>query len=212
MIELSTLFTFVPAALAVVVAPGPDTIYVLTQSLKSGRLAGLGAGLGVATGILVHTTAAILGLAALLKTSAVAYTVVKYVGALYLIYLGVQLFRTGEEFDVDVESSTSDGSPSQAYKKAVVVNVSNPKVAVFVLAFFPQFISAQANATLQMSTLGVLYAVLSLAYLSGVTFFAARVRHWLLDSSRTQRIVQYVSGSVLVGFGAKLALETRPSP
>nr|WP_223301510.1 LysE family translocator [Haladaptatus sp. R4] len=149
MVEISNLLAFVSAALVLVVAPGPDSIYVLTQSLKSGRLAGLSAGFGVASGVLVHTTAAVLGLAALLRTSALAYTVVKYVGVLYLLYLGVQMFRSDDEFDVDVEALDGERSPVEAYKKAVVVNVSNPKVAMFVLAFFPQFIPARANVTVR---------------------------------------------------------------
>jgi threonine/homoserine/homoserine lactone efflux protein len=211
-IELASLFAFVPAALVIITVPGPDAVYVLTQSIKSGRRVGLSAGLGVASGILVHTTAAILGLAALLRTSALAYAVVKYVGGLYLLYLGVHLFRNDEEVDVDVESLDGDRSPVQAYQKAVVVNVSNPKVAVFVLAFFPQFVPAQANVTLQMSLFGVLYAVLTFSYLSGVTLFAAQVRRRLLDSTLARRAVQYASGSVLLGVGAKLVLESRPTP
>lgn len=211
MIDFPTLLGFVPAALVVVMAPGPDTIYAVTQSIKNGRTAGLVAGLGTATGVLVHTIGAVLGLSALLRTSALAYTVVKYVGAAYLVYLGVQMFRNDEEFDIQTDFIVEDRSLSQAYKNAVIVNVSNPKVAVFVLAFFPQFIPTSTNAALQMSVLGVLYAALSLCYLGAVALFATRVRHLLLDSHLTRRAVQYVSGSVLLGFGAKLALEKRPT-
>lgn len=211
MIALGTLLAFAPAALLVIVAPGPDTVYALSQSIKSGRTAGIVAGFGTATGILVHTTAAVLGLSALLRTSTVAYTLVKFAGVAYLIYLGVQTFRNDDEFEIRNDLADEDRSLARAYKKAVVVNVSNPKVAVFVLAFFPQFIPASANATLQMSILGVLYASLSLLYLGSVSLFATRVRHALLDSRTTRRAVQYASGSVLVGFGLKLALEKRPA-
>ncbi|KYH24247.1 arginine exporter protein ArgO [Halalkalicoccus paucihalophilus] len=103
MIEFATLATFVPGVLAIIVAPGPDTVYTVTQSLKSGRSAGLITGFGTATGVLVHTTAAILGLAALLRTSALAYLVVKYVGAAYLLYLGVQMFRSDDQFDLQTD-------------------------------------------------------------------------------------------------------------
>lgn len=211
MVDQSILLAFVPAALVVIMAPGPDTIYALTQSIKSGRIAGLVAGFGTATGVIVHTTAAVLGLSALLQTSALAYNIVKYVGVLYLVYLGVQMFRDDEEFELETALVDEDRSLFEAYKKAVVVNVSNPKVAVFVLAFFPQFIPGGVNTTLNMLILGVLYATLSLTYLTGVALFAARVRHILLDSGLKRRLVQYASGSVLLGFGAKLALEKRPT-
>lgn len=211
MIEPSRLLAFLSAATVVVLAPGPDTVYVLSRSLTSGRLAGLGAALGVAGGILVHTTAAVLGLAALLRASPLAYAVLKYVGALYLIYLGLLTLYRDEEFDPPVGTVDGDGSPLRAFRRAVVVNVSNPKVAVFVLAFFPQFVPAGTNVPLQMSMLGVLYALLSLCYLGGVTLFAAQVRRRLLDSSRARRAIRYASGSVLLGVGLALALESRPT-
>jgi threonine/homoserine/homoserine lactone efflux protein len=211
MIEVGTLVAFAPAVVMIIMAPGPDTIYAVTQSLSSGRAAGITAGLGTATGVLVHTTAAVLGLSALLRTSAVAYVLVKYVGAAYLVYLGIQVLRNDEEFEIEDELVDEERSLFRSYRKAVVVNVSNPKVAVFVLAFFPQFVPATANAALQMSVLGVLYAGLSFLYLGGVALFASRVRHLLLDSTVARRLVRYASGSVLLGFGLKLAVEERPA-
>ena len=206
--ELSTLTAFVPAALAVVLAPGPDTMYVVTRSLGDGRAAGVVAGCGTATGVLLHTAAAVAGLAALLRASATAYTVVKYVGAAYLCYLGVRLLLTDESFDPTPDGRTR--SLAESYRTAVAVNVTNPKVAVFVLAFFPQFVPASANAPLHMSALGVVYAGLSLLYLAGVALFAGRVRGRLLDSGRVQRAIQYLSGSVLIGFGVRLVLDEHP--
>lgn len=210
MIDLVVLLTFVPAVVAVILSPGPDSIYTLTQSLAGGRGAGIAASLGTATGVLVHTTAAVLGLSAILRTTAAAYTVVKYVGAAYLVYLGIQLLRDDETFEVADDPGASNQSLADSYREAVVINVSNPQVAVFVLALFPQFVPPGANATLQLSVLGVVYAGLSLLYLAGVALFASRVRHHLLDSTLTRRAVQFASGSVLIGFGLKLALEERP--
>ncbi len=203
MLSAATLAAFVPAVLAVVVAPGPDTVYAVTRSLGSGRAAGVAASLGTATGVLVHTGAAVLGLAALLRASETAYALVTYVGAAYLVYLGVRTLRREGEFEV-----TPDGagrSLRRSYREAVVVNVSNPKVALFVLAAFPQFVPADATA--EMSLLGVVYAGLSLAYLGGVALFAGRVRGPLLESARTRRVLRHVSGAVLVGFGTTLALD-----
>ena len=248
MIDLVVLLAFVPAVAAIVVSPGPDSIYTLTQSLSGGRATGLAASLGTATGVLVHTAAAVLGLSAILRTTASAYLLVKYVGAAYLVYLGVQLLRSDEQFDLGTDGGAAEQSVAGShtpgrdsvgrqdtistsvdpdspelcrddsgksrpgvYRKAVVINVSNPQVAVFVLAFFPQFVPPSTTAPLQLSLLGVVYAGLSLLYLAGVALFASRVRQFLLDSARTQRLVRYASGSVLIGFGAKLALEGRPA-
>ncbi|MFB6168954.1 MAG: LysE family translocator [Haloferacaceae archaeon] len=202
MLSPATLVAFVPAVLAVVVAPGPDTVYALTRSLGSGRAAGVAAGLGTASGVLVHTAAATLGLAALLRASPAAYALVTYVGAAYLVYLGVRTLRHEGEFAV---SPDGDGSLRRSYREAVVVNVTNPKVALFVLAVFPQFVPADATAA--MSLLGVVYAALSLAYLGGVALFAGRLRGPLLESRRTRRALRYASGIVLVGFGVALAVD-----
>jgi len=206
--EFTTLVAFVPAALAIVVAPGPDTMYTVTRSLGDGRAAGVVAGCGTATGVLLHTAAAVAGLAALLRASAAAYTLVNYVGAAYLCYLGVRLLRSDETFELAADERSR--SLAESYRTAVAINVTNPKVAVFVLAFFPQFVPASANAPLQMSILGVLYATLSLLYLAGVALFAGRLRSRLLDSSRIQRALRYLSGSVLIGFGVRLVLDERP--
>jgi threonine/homoserine/homoserine lactone efflux protein len=210
MIDLVVLLAFVPAVLAVILSPGPDSIYTLTQSLTGGRGAGMAAGLGTATGVLVHTTAAVLGLSALLRTTAGAYTVVKYVGAAYLVYLGLQLLRNDGTFEVGEDRGATDQSLAGSYRKAVLINVSNPQVAVFVLAFFPQFVPPSANATLQLSILGVVYATLSLLYLAGIALFASRVRHHLLGSTLACRIAQFASGNVLIGFGLKLTLDEQP--
>lgn len=205
--DLPTLVAFVSAAIVVIISPGPDTIYALTESLRRGRYAGAAAACGTATGVLVHTTAAVLGLAAILRTSALAYTVVKYVGAAYLVYLGVQTLRRDEEFEIRNHLSEENTSVKRSFRQAVTINVSNPKVAVFVLAFFPQFISQPANVSLQISILGVTYATLSVLYLLIVVTFAGRVRHIIVDSKTISRFIQYASGSVLVGFGLKLVTE-----
>ena len=207
MIDLPVLVAFVPAVAAVVVSPGPDSVYTVTQSLGSGRAAGVAAAVGTATGVLVLAAAAVLGLSALLRTTAEAYVLMKYVGAAYLVYLGVRLLRDDGTFEIEESVGAGGRSPVESYRKAVVINVTNPQVAVFVLAFFPQFVPATADAAVQLSVLGVVYAGVSLLYLAVVALFADRVRHVLLDSTTAQRAVRYASGSVLIGFGLKLAFE-----
>ncbi|AEN06637.1 LysE family translocator [Halolamina sp.] len=209
MLDAGTLVAFLPAVLAIVVAPGPGTVYTMTASLRAGRTAGLAAALGTATGVLAHTAAAVLGLSALLRTSALAYALVKYVGAAYLVYVGLRTLRAEGEFEFG-DIVTDDRSLPRTYRAAVAINVSNPKVAVFVLAFLPQFVPAGVNATLQLSVLGALYALVSLAYLGVVAVFAARTRHLILETPWFSRLVRYASGSVLLGFGVALAVEERP--
>lgn len=181
-------------------------MYAVTRSLGDGRAAGVVAGCGTATGVLIHTAAAVAGLSTLLRASAHAYTLVKYLGAAYLCYLGVRLLRSDETFDA---VDTGHRSLGESYRRAVTINVTNPKVAVFVLAFFPQFVPAATDAPLRMSILGLIYAGLSLVYFTAVALFAGRIRHHLLDSGRARRVVQYASGSVLIGFGLRLLLEER---
>jgi len=184
---------------------------VAAQFVADGRHgeSDVAAGLGTASGVLVHTAAAVLGLSALLRASETAYALVKYVGAAYLCYLGVRLLLSDERFDAVETGATR--SLADSYRRAVVVNVTNPKVAVFVLAFFPQFVPAGGDAPVEMATLGLLYAGLSLCYLAGVACFAGRLRHHLLDSGRARRAVQYASGSVLIGFGLRLLLDEPPA-
>lgn len=210
MLGPAALATFTIAALAVVVAPGPDTLYTVTSSLEGGPSAGVVAGAGTATGVLVHTIAAILGLSAVLRTSAVAYTAVTYVGAAYLASLGVRMRWNDEAFDPESAVGGADRSLPDTYRRAATINVTNPKVAVFVLAFLPQFVRPGGAATVHLTLLGTIYAGLSLAYLAVVAVFAGGVRHRLLGADATRRLVRYASGSVLLGFAATLALERRP--
>ena len=207
LIDPLVALTFVPAVTAVVISPGPDSVYALTQSLNRDRTAGIAAATGTATGILIHSAAAILGLSALLRTTAEAYALLKYAGAAYLIYLGIRLLRDDEGFSTQGHVGDEGHSFIVSYRKAVTINVTNPQVAVFVFAFFPQFVPSTTNAALQLSFLGLVYAGLSFLYLVGVALLADRIRPFLFDSTATRRAVRYASGSVLVGFGLKLIFD-----
>ncbi|WP_257297934.1 LysE family translocator [Haloarchaeobius sp. FL176] len=206
MFPVDPFVAFVPAAVALVLAPGPDTVFVLARGVSDGRRVGLAAALGVNTGILVHTTAAVLGLSVLLRTAPVAYTVVKYVGAAYLVVLGVRTLVSEAEFAVDPE--LAGYSAGQAYRRAVLVNVLNPKVALFFLAFLPQFIPASANATVLMSALGVTYAAIGMGYLGLVAAFAGVTGRLLETRPLLQSGLRWLSGLVLVGFGVALGADS----
>jgi threonine/homoserine/homoserine lactone efflux protein len=214
-IDLQSYLLFVTAAMALILTPGPDTVFVLTQGVSSGKREGVASALGVSTGVLVHTTAATLGLAALLRASALAYAAVKYAGAAYLLYLGVKTFWKGGNLDGLSAVSAGDASVPDlrgGYLRGVTVNVLNPKVALFFLAFLPQFVGAggsSGNPTLEMLALGGTYAVLTALYLGTVGLLSGGVRTLFDARPRLADGLRWVSGSVLVGLGAALALESR---
>ena len=195
-----TLALFSAAALALIVVPGPAVLYIVAQSIDRGRPAGLVSALGVATGGLVHVTAAAIGLSALLVSSATAFTVVKVAGAAYLIGVGLlTLLRRGEE---------ADGAPPRArrlrrtYAQGVVVNVLNPKTALFFLAFLPQFVDQDAGSVgTQIVVLGLLFVVLAVLSDSLWALAAGTASGWLRSSPHFGSVRRYVSGTVFVGLG-----------
>jgi threonine/homoserine/homoserine lactone efflux protein len=190
--ETTTLVAYLAAAVALILAPGSDTMYVLARGLQ-GPAAGVRSALGVATGILGHTLAAAVGVAALLRTAPTAFTVLKYVGAAYLLYLAVETLRT-DEFDPTTETE-ADGS----FRRGVLVNALNPKVALF----FPRFAGSGPDAPARMALLGVLYAVITAVYLSSVALVSNRAGRFLARS-RVSSGLQYVAGGVMVVLAATL--------
>ncbi len=168
----SAYLAFLAAAGAIVLMPGPDTVTVLSQGATRGRRAGVETALGVSSGVMVHATAVALGLAALLEAVPAAYALVKFVGAAYLLYLGITTLRsddpletTGGRSNTDAATdSTTDSATSQPYRAGFVVNATNPKVAIFFLAFLPAFAGSGPDTGLRILVLGVTYSVLSLLY------------------------------------------------
>ncbi|PSP97559.1 LysE family translocator [Halobacteriales archaeon QS_4_70_19] len=213
--------TFLLAAGALVLAPGPDTFYVLDRGLRGGgRGVGLAAAAGIATGILVHTAGVTLGLSALLRTSPSAYSVLRYAGAAYLLLLGGATLRQvvrgrsapGSSVPRDTDgigdgSSADPASPGSglrsAYLRGVGVNVLNPKVLVFFLAFLPQFAGLDV---IDLAAHGGWYAVLTMAYLGVVALSTHRARELLTARPRLVDGLRGLSGVVLLGFGAELLL------
>lgn len=189
--------------MALIVVPGPDLMYVLTQSISGGQGTGLSSALGNCTGIMVHTCGAALGLSAILRASALAYTVLKYAGAVYLLYLGVQTIRQKEEFELRADETDAD--TEGGYWRGVVINTLNPKVAVFFLAFLPQFVAPGSGAWLDMVLLGGLYASLTLLFLGVLAFTSSRVKTVLASHPRASDAIRWGAGTTIVGFGIELA-------
>jgi len=200
----SRLALFVGVALLLLVVPGPAVLYVVTQSVSHGRRAGIASVAGITTGTLVHIAAATVGLSALLASSAVAFDVVKYLGAAYLIVAGI---RRLAGWDAQPEQAPATTGHRRLYSQGIVVNVLNPKTALFFLAFLPQFVDpARGAAWAQILALGLLFA--ALGFLSDGTWalVAGTLGERLRRSRRFPGVQRYVSGSVFVGLGAVAAL------
>lgn len=203
--DVSSLALFGGAALALLLVPGPAVLYIVAQSIDQGRLAGIVSMLGIQVGGLVHVVAAALGLSALLVQSALAFSVVKYAGAAYLVFLGLRrlLARDGE-------ADTPTRRPKQLsrlFTQGIVVNVLNPKTALFFFAFLPQFVDvSKGSVGLQIALLGLIFIAIAVVSDGVYALTAGSASHWLKGSARFLRAQRYVSGSVFLGLGVATAL------
>ena len=205
---ITNLGLFLVASIALILAPGPDSLYVLARGLGQGRRAGLVAALGSSSGLLVHTTLAALGLAVLLQTSEIAYTVVRVGGALYLIYLGVRALLSRERFAIG--ATASQFSPQRMYLQGMLTNVLNPKVALFFIAFLPQFVDPHTPSfALSMLTLGLTFALLTVCYLTLVGTLSGALGRALLSQPRIAGAMRWVTGGVFIGLGLRLLIPER---
>ena len=208
MLDHSTLTLFFTASVLLALAPGPDNIFVLTQSAIKGKLVGLVVTLGLCTGLLVHTTAVVLGVAALFQASALAFTLLKYAGAAYLLYLAWGAFRAGAS-TLPAEAG-QETSWFRFYLRGIVMNVTNPKVSIFFLAFLPQFTNpAKGSMALQLLTLGGVFILATLLVFGGVAVLAGWVGERLRQSERAQRVLNKATGVILAGLALKLVTASR---
>src|SRR5579859_1561689 len=207
----AAFLAFLVAALALNFAPGPDMLYVLGRSLGQGRKAGIVSALGIFAGCLVHITAAALGLAALLQASAAAYNVIRYAGAAYLIYLGVRmLFGKQTQNALSPRNSPPSASLGRIFTQGVITNVLNPKVAMFFVAFLPQFVNAaRGPVAFQIAILGLIFNVGGTLVNIGVAFFAGHIGNRLRQSTRAARLQRWFTGSIFIGLGIRLGLASR---
>ena len=208
MSDASTYGLFVAASLALTLVPGPAVLYIVARSVEGGRPAGLISVLGVGAGGLVHVAFAAVGLSAILASSAMAFSVVKWLGVAYLVYLGAQRILAHDEEDASV---TVEGEPlSRVFSQGVIVNVLNPKTALFFLAFLPQFIDpSRGAAPAQIAQLGITFVVLALCTDGLYALLSGSVADWLRsrnENPRFRRSQRYVSGGVYLALGAVAAV------
>lgn len=195
---------FLSAALVLALLPGPGMLYVLARALGGGRKAGVAAALGTATGGLGHVVGAAVGLSAVLAASAAAYSVVRYAGAAYLVYLGLRTLLGGD--GNAGESPSPAASARRAYRQGVITELLNPKTALFFLAFLPQFVNRNAVAAPQLLLLGAISVLLNSSADVFVALGAGAIRGWLRAGSPAVRGERFVSGGLLLGLGAYVAV------
>jgi threonine/homoserine/homoserine lactone efflux protein len=202
--DITSFSLFLAAAVLLAITPGPGIFYVLTRSLKGGRREGLASSFGTAVGGLGHVLAAALGLSAILAASAVAFTVVKFAGAAYLIYLGVRTLRQINHHHL-VPTATPE-PPERAFYQGVLTEVLNPKTALFFLAFIPQFVNPADNVLSQFLLLGSISVCLNTSADFVVVLLAGPLGEWLQSNDRFRRGQQRFTGWALIGLGAYVAL------
>ncbi len=208
MISLETALTFFSVSILLGLTPGPDNVFVLLQSAMRGRKAGMLVVLGLCTGLLVHTSAVALGLAALFAASATAFTALKLVGAAYLIYLAWQAVRAPASSLS--QTKLAPMNEKQMYFRGVIMNVTNPKVAIFFLAFLPQFARPeQGHLVLQILTLGAIFMLATLLVFGAIAYFSGSFGAVLNRSPRAQQVLNRLSGLVFVGLALRLASAQR---
>ena len=200
----ANLSLFVVAAVALLVVPGPAVLYIVARSVEQGRLAGFVSDLGIHSATLVHVLAAALGLSALLASSALAFAVVKYAGAAYLIWIGLKkIFGRAENGEI---ATLKPASYRRLYRDGFIVNLLNPKTALFFLAFLPQFVEPErGHLVTQIVFLGLIFCVLGFITDGCYALIAGTAGKWLRQSRRYLEVERYVSGTLFIGLGLTAA-------
>lgn len=204
---MTSVSLFIIACVLLIILPGPDTAIVTKNTVIGGRKGGMQTMIGSCVGLSLHTIAAVAGLSAIIVKSAFAFTVIKYVGAVYLCYLGVRTLMNmrAKKNQVD-EEVLVEAKGNSYFKQGFITNIKNPKVAVFFLTFLPQFLAPGADAFWAFFVMGILYTVLTLAWFFFYVVLLDKIRTFMKRPS-TQAMIEMVTGIVLIGFGIKLAFE-----
>lgn len=201
----STLVLFLVAVLGLLLIPGPSVLYIVTRSIDQGRRAGLASVLGISVASLVHVAAATLGLSALLVSSALAFTVLKYIGAAYLVYLGLRTLLTRQDLHEPV--APQPRKLRDIFLQGILVNLLNPKTALFFFAFLPQFVDpARGSVTIQVLIFGLLLVGLGLCSDSLYALSAGTIGRWLKASAQFRKVQRYITGSIYIALGLTTAL------
>lgn len=208
MIPVETVVPFLIASVLLALAPGPDNIFVLTQSAVSGKRAGLAVVFGLCTGLIGHSLAVALGVAVIFQTSALAFSALKFVGAGYLVYLAWKAFHASAS---RIQNRSEERlSLARLYRRGIFMNITNPKVSIFFLAFLPQFADpARGSIPLQIFQLGGFFILATILVFGSIAILAGSLGSWLNRSQRTQKILNTVAGTVFLSLAIMMALAKR---
>jgi len=205
--KLSALFGFLCASMALTISPGPDNIFVITQGITRGRKAAIVTALGMCSGISIHTTAAAFGISAIFYSSAVAFNLVKYAGAGYLLYLAVKTLRSSAAIRLAADESLPVAA---LFRRGFIMNILNPKVALFFLAFLPQFVDpAAGRMPLQMIILGTAFMTQAVVIFSLIGWFSGTIGRLLLSQPYISKYFNRLTAGVFASLGVRLALSER---
>jgi len=196
---------FIVASALLTIAPGPDIIYVLTRGVSQGPRAGMAAALGFASGCVFHTFLAAVGIAALIRSSELAFDLVRYAGAAYLVWIGIQALRHRSSFEV--EGAQDVRTLATIYKQSVLGNILNPKVTLFFLAFLPQFVNTQAGSLgWQMAALGLIFMIQTVVIFGAVALFAGWIGAWIRRKPAIGQRLNVFAGITFIALGIRVAL------
>ena len=196
---------FLVASALLTIAPGPDIIYVLTRGIAQGTRAGIAAALGFASGCIFHTVLAAVGIAALIRASDLAFNLVRYAGAAYLVWIGIQALRHRSSFSV--EGAGDRRALGAIYRQSVIGNMLNPKVTLFFLAFLPQFVNMQAgHVGTQMALLGAIFMVQTIVIFGAVAIFSGWIGEWMRAKPAIGTRLNVFAGLTFIALGIRVAL------
>ncbi len=205
MLSLETIITFFSASLLLALVPGPDNIFVLTQSIFQGKKSGFMIVFGLCTGLIFHTMAVSLGVAVIFQTSVIAFTVLKIIGAVYLLYLAWQIFNASNE-KIDTKNNKLIDY-KKLYFRGIIMNITNPKVSIFFLAFLPQFTNPTlGSVSFQMIFLGALFILATILVFCSIALLSGSLANVFNKSTNSQKILNKLASLVFVSLALKLAM------
>ena len=209
MLDLSNIYMFIIASFLLCLAPGPDNIYVLIQGITKSKKAAIVTTFGLCTGIIIHTSAAAFGISVIFKTSELAFDIVKFIGVAYLLYIAYQAFKHRNE-PLDLSTQNSPNELKKLYIKGFFMNVLNPKVSIFFLAFLPQFVTVEnGNIPLQMIFLGLIFMLLTILVFSSIGIAGNMLSSKLVKNPSIAKTMNILTSFVLGSLAIKLALSSR---
>jgi len=206
---MENYFLFIIMCICLIILPGPDTAMATKNTLVAGKIGGVKTVFGTCVALLIHTLAAVIGLSALIVKSALLFSIFKYVGAVYLVYIGIKALlavKSTEDLTTNEVPINNENKHTSCFRQGFLTNLLNPKVAVFFLTFLPQFLNQNHNTFIQLLVMGLTYLILTVIWFAFYIFLIDKISAFM-KKPKTQRYIQGVTGIVLIGFGIKLAFE-----